>query len=277
MRLLLRHLPAALLLATLLLATMPALAAAADLQPRTAAAFDRYVQAIEAGMPKRTAFLWVDRAAEPARRKAHDALARGELFIESIDRDDTGVSRDVPDGLVHHWIGTTFVPGATVDTALALLQAYDRHATIYAPAVSRSKLLSHEGQTFRMHLRFTMTRVITVVVNTDNEAVFTRHAPDRASSRIHSTRVAEVENAGTAAERELPVGRDGGYLWRLNTYWRLLQKDDGVYVECESITLTRDIPFGFGWVVRPFVTSLPKDSLAFTLETTRKTLVAGKR
>ena len=256
----------------LLLVTAPVLAAAADLQPHTALAFDRYVQAMETRMQKRPAFLWIDRATEPDGRKAHDAIARGELLIDSVDRGDTGVDRDVTDGLIHHWIGTVFVPGATVDSALALIQDYDRHASIYAPAVSESKLLSRDTSTFRMHLRFTMTRVITVVVNTDNEAVFRRDAPDRASSRIHSTRVAEVENAGTPRERELPVGHDGGYLWRLNTYWRVLQTDAGVYVECESISLTRDIPFGFGWIVKPFVTSLPKDSLAFTLETTRKAL-----
>jgi hypothetical protein len=164
------------------------------------------------------------------------------------------------------------VPGATIDSALALLQDYDHHARIYAPAVSGAKLLSRDGDRFRMHLRFTMTRVITVVVNTDNEALFTRDAPDRAHSRIHSTRVAQVENAGTPSERELPVGHDGGYLWRLNSYWRLLARDGGVYVECESISLTRDIPFGFGWIVKPFVTSLPKDSLAFTLQTTTRVL-----
>jgi hypothetical protein len=123
-----------------------------------------------------------------------------------------------------------------------------------------------------MHLRFTMTRVITVVVDTENEAVFMREAPDRARSSIRSTKVAQVEDAGQPGERELPVGHDGGYLWRLNSYWRLLERDGGVYVECESISLSRDIPFGFGWVVKPFVTSLPKDSLVFTLETTRKAL-----
>jgi hypothetical protein len=260
-------------IAALLLAASASAAAAADLQPRTAAAFDRYVQAIESQMLRQPAFLWIDRAGDPVRQKTHEAVNRGELLIESIDRHDTGVSRDVPDGLIHHWIGTVFVPGANLDAALALLQDYDHHASIYAPAVSTSKLLSHDGNVFRMHLRFTMTRVITVVVNTDNEAVFTRPAPDRASSRIHSTRVAEVENAGQPDERELPVGHDGGYLWRLNSYWRLLQKDGGVYVECESISLTRDIPFGLGWIVKPFVTSLPKDSLAFTLETTRKALL----
>ncbi len=266
-----RQLPRSALL-LLLLAFPVGVAVAADLQSRTAAAFDLYVKTIEAQMPRRPAFLWIDRTGDDARRKRHDALGRGELVIESIDRGDTGINREAPDGMVHHWVGTVFVPGGTVNSALALLQDYNRHASIYAPAVTQSKLLSRNGDTFRVHLRFTMTRIITVVVNTESEAVFMREAPDRARSYIRSTRVAEVEHAGQPDEHELPVGHDGGYLWRLNSYWRLLERDGGVYVECESISLSRDIPFGFGWVVKPFVTSLPKDSLVFTLETTRTVL-----
>ena len=40
------------------------------------------------------------------------------------------------------------------------------------------------------------------------------------------------------------------------------------------ITLTRDIPMGLGWIVGPFVTSIPRETLTFTLETTRRALVA---
>ena len=180
----------------------------------------------------------------------------------------------MPDGLIHHWVGGVFVPGATVDEAVALLQDYNRHAEIYTPTVARSKVLARDGDTFKVYLRFMMKKVITVVVNSEHEARFTREGTDRARSRIASTRIAEVEDPGTATEREKPVGRDGGYLWRLNTYWRFLQRDNGVYVECESITLTRDIPAGFGWLVRPFVTSIPRESLTFTLETTRARLAA---
>ena len=251
----------------------PATGHAADLQPQTAAAFDRYLHAIEAQMTARSEFLRIDTGSDRARRAAHDALARGELIIEVIGPSETGISRDVPDGLLHHWVGTVFVPGTTLDAALTLLQDYDQHARIYAPAVSGSRLLAHDGDRFRMHLRFTMTRIITVVVDTDNQAVFTRDARDRVHSRIRSTRIAQVENAGRPGEHERPVGHDDGYLWRLNTYWRLLERDGGVYIECESISLTRDIPFGFGWIVGPFVTSLPKDSLEFTLERTRQVLM----
>ena len=69
------------------------------------------------------------------------------------------------------------------------------------------------------------------------------------------------------------MGQDSGYLWRLNSYWRFEQRPEGVYVQCESITLTRGIPFGLGWLVGPFVTSIPRETLAFTLETTRAALL----
>jgi hypothetical protein len=237
-------------------------ARAADLRPETVAAFDRYVRLTEQRM----------------RRDTYDTLAtrgRGDLFIEPVVTREQGKEIDVPGGLIHHWVGGVFVPGATVDQAVALLQDYDRHARIYHPTVERSKVLGRDGDTFKVYLRFMMKKVITVVVNSEHEARFTREGPDRARSRIVSTRIAEVEDPGTPSEREQPVGRDGGYLWRLNTYWRFLERDNGVYVECESITLTRGIPAGFGWLIRPFVTSIPRESLTFTLERTRAQLSGG--
>ena len=246
---------------------------AADLQPRTVAAFDRYAALTEARLDDPRTYLWVDGLPDARRREALAALRRGELVIEPLETRDRGREIDVPDGLVHHWVGIVFVPGATVDRAVALLQDYNRHAEIYKPTVARSRLLSRSGETFRVQLRFMMKKVITVVTNTEHEARFTRDGPDRAQSRIRSTRIAEVEEPGTPAEKEKPVGRDGGYLWRLNSYWRFVERDGGVYIQSESITLTRGIPAGFGWLVRPFVTSIPRESLTFTLETTRRALV----
>jgi hypothetical protein len=62
-------------------------------------------------------------------------------------------------------------------------------------------------------------------------------------------------------------------MWRLNSYWRFQQRDGGVYVQLEAISLTRDIPTGLGWLITPFITSIPKESLAFTLTRTRQVLV----
>lgn len=249
-------------------------ATTAELQPRTIAAFGHYVQLSEAKMNAGAPFLWIDRLPAPEQASRRNELRQGSLLIERVTTTDGGKEISIPDGLVHHWIGLVFVPGATVDSAVALLQDYDRHAEIYKPAVARSKLLARDGDTFRVYLRFFQKKVITVVVNSEHEARFSREGRDRARSRIYSTRIAEVENPDTPGEREKPVGQDGGYLWRLYTYWRFLERDGGTYVQCESITLTRGIPVGFGWLIRPFITSIPRESLEFTLTTTRRTLAS---
>jgi hypothetical protein len=249
-------------------------AAAADLSPKTVAAFDKYVQIAERRMANEVrqpqGFLWVDTAGA---RKA-DLLAqlrRGEVIVDRVRAD---VSTDVPDGLLHHWVGTIFIPGVHVGDAVALLQDYDRHSTIFRPNVVQSKTLERRGDTFRVFLRFYMKKVIAVTLNSEHEARFTTAGSDRAYSAIHSTRIAEVLNAGEPTEREEQPGRGHGFMWRLNTYWRFLERDGGTYVQCESITLSRDMPFGLGWIIRPFITEVPKDSLTFTLEKTRAALAA---
>jgi hypothetical protein len=262
-------------IAIVVLASLTAAVTAADLQPRTIAAFDRYVRATEAQMVA-DPFLRVDGRADADRRAVLADLRRGQVEIERLSTREAGKTIEVPGGLIHHWVGVVFVPGATLVQALDLLQDYDHHADIYRPAITRSNLVSRDGDVFRVNLRFSMKKVITVVVNTENEARFTRLGPDRAQSRIYSLRIAEVADPGTPQERERPVGQDGGYLWRLYTYWRFLERDRGTYIQCEAISLTRGIPFALGWLIGPFVTSIPRESLAFTLETTRKTL-AGRQ
>jgi len=91
-----------------------------------------------------------------------------------------------------------------------------------------------------------------------------------AHSRSSALRIAEVENAGKSDEREKAPGDDGGFLWRMETWWRMEERDGGVYVQSEVASLTRNIPVGLGWLIGPFVTSIPRETLAFTLEATRK-------
>ncbi len=260
------------LLATIVLCCLSSFASGADLKPETVAAFDRYVRLTEARIDSADPFLWVDGLPDAERRARLETIRGGRLVIERLETREGGKRIDVPDGQIHHCLGAVFVPRATVDQALALLQDYDHHAEIYRPAVARSKLLAREGDSFRVYLRFYMKKVITVVVNSDHEARFERLTPERAQSRIYSIRIAEVEHPDTPREREKPVGHDGGYLWRLYTYWRFLERDGGTYVQCEAISLTRSIPLGLRWLIGPFVTSIPRESLTITLDTTRTTL-----
>jgi hypothetical protein len=99
---------------------------------------------------------------------------------------------------------------------------------------------------------------------------FLRDSETRAHSRSSATRIAEVENAGKSDEKEKTPGNDGGFLWAMETWWRLDERDGGVYVQSEVASLTRDIPTGLGWLIGPFVNSIPKETLTFTLEATRK-------
>jgi hypothetical protein len=254
------------------LALSTATLGAAELGESTAKAFDTYVAAAEVRPAK--PFLWVDTRPAAERQRLFADLRDGQLVIERLRVRPGGRSLDVPDGLIHHWIGTVFIPNTTAAEAVALLQDYNRHASVYAPTVGRSRLVSHQGDEFTFSLRFVMTKVITVVVDGEHRARFASLGPGRARSWVRSTRLAEVTDHGTSRERLEPVGQGGGYLWRLNSYWRFDERDGGVYLECESISLTRDIPFGLGWIVGPFVTSLPRESLEFTLQTTRRTLMA---
>jgi hypothetical protein len=243
------------------------------LKEHTIRAFNRYVQVADGRATP--AYLWVDGLEETRRTAALRELRAGGFLIESVTVRDGSKEIDIPDGRVHHWLGTVFVNGVRLDEAVRLLQDYDRHSTIYSKNVKASKLRSRNGDRFDFYMRFEMTKFITVTTNTEHRAQFTKDGPDRVSSRINSTRIAEVVNAGEPGEREKPVGDDSGFLWRLNSYWKFLERDGGVYIQCESISLTRGIPW-YATIVRPLITGIPRESLTYTLETTRDVLAKRK-
>ena len=47
---------------------------------------------------------------------------------------------------------------------------------------------------------------------------------------------------------------------------------DGLLIECEAISLTRDVPAGMGWLVAPIIQDMPRESLKFTLSATQNAL-----
>lgn len=253
---------------------------AAVLKAAAIAGFDRYVtlteQRIDSELAKPGQFLWIDGLSPERRAELGKGLHDGGVMIERLETRDGSKPIGFPDALMHHWVGLVFVPNAHVGDAVALMQDYDRHSSIFAPNIVASKTLARDDQRFRVALRFYVKKVIGVTMDTENEAVFFRAGPDRAYSRIRSTRVTEIADAGTPREHPKPPGQENGFMWRLNTYWRFLERDGGTYIQCESITLSRDVPFALGWIIRPFVTQVPKESLTFTLEKARTALLKSK-
>jgi hypothetical protein len=248
-----------------LVLALAAPALAGELKPQTSQAFDRYSAGTEQRLNRRDKFLWADESAERSRR-----ARQGEIVVEPFDGK---AIRDVPDGLVHDWVGTVFIPGSSLERTLAFVQNYDRHKDFYKPEVIDSRLLSRRDNDFRIFLRLLKKEVITVVLNTEHEVHYTPVDKTRWSSVSRTTRISEVDNAGKPTEKELPNGTGNGFLWRLNSFWRFEERDGGTWVECEAVSLTRDIPFGLSLIIKPIIRSLPKDSLLNTLRATRAGLV----
>lgn len=255
------------------LCSLPCPAGAAELKPETMVAYRHYLQLteskIDAELARKDAYLWID-SSPAARRDAYYAdLRKGNLVIERLETLDQGQTIAFPGALVHHWIGIVFIPGATLSQTLEFMQDYDHKKDYFSPDIQRSKILRRQGDDFLVNLRFYKKKVITIVDDTDHQVHYQVVDATHAWSRSHATRIQEVENAGEPGERLEPQGHDRGFLWGMDTYWRFQEKDGGTYVECQSVSLTRDIPTGLGWVVGPFVTSVPRESLTFTLTTAR--------
>lgn len=252
-------------------------ASAVELQPQSTQAFNHYVKLTEAHidfeLARREPHLWIESLPQDRRAAAESQLRRGEVVIERLETLDNGKSIPIPGALIHYWIGTVFIPGATLAQTLALEEDYDHHQEYFRPDVMRSKILRHQGNDFLIEMRFFKKKVITTILDTEHEVHYSIVDSTHAWSRSHTTRIQEVENAGQPDERLEPEGHDSGFLWRMNTYWRFEEKDGGTYVECQSISLTRDIPTGLGWMVGPFVNSIPRESLTFTLATTRRVVL----
>jgi len=248
---------------------------AAELKQETSNAFTRYIVLTEERMARSLqsdALYSMDGKPELQREALRIRLRQGETIIHQMETLDGGRTIKVPGGLVHHWIALGFIPGVNLNQALALLQDYERYPVVYQPDVKRSKLLSTDGTHFDIYLRLYQKTIITAVFNAEFEVTYFRVDERRAHSRSYSKRIAEVENPDLPEERERPVGNDRGFLWRLYSYWRLEERDGGVYVELESVGLSRSIPLFCAWLVNPLLKSLPKSYLSRVLSSTRTAL-----
>ena len=264
------------LLRFLTLGVLVAPGQAAELKTDTATAFDRYVRSTEAQHAEDLRsghFLVIDRLPVASRQETYARLHQGQIYIEQLHTKEDARPIPVPNGLVHHWAGLIFMPGATLSQVLAVLQDYDNHKNVYKPDVRRSKLLENNGNEFKVCLQFYRKTIVTVVINADFDVHYTMDGPTRAHSKAYSTRIAEVEDPDKPNEHELPVGNDHGYLWRLDNYWRIEEEDGGTYLQVESVGLSRNIPAIFAWLINPLVRSIPRTVLSNLLNATRRAVV----
>jgi hypothetical protein len=197
--------------------------------------------------------------------QAEMRLRRGELIVEKLT---PAKGATMPGAMLHHWRGTAFAPGAKAADFERLMKNFNAYPQRFSPQVLRGKVISAHGDRVEAEMRVRQKHVITVVMDTDYDITFGRLDALHGYSLSRSTRIAEIDAAGTSRERALGSGEEHGFLWRLNTYWSYEERDGGLYMQIESVSLTRSIPTGLGWAVGPFVESVPRESLEFTLRST---------
>jgi hypothetical protein len=252
-----------------LLVLIGLVAGSANAQPNAEvlAAFDRFMTQAEAQLNQevrgRDNFLAVPLGVGSEREAR---LRQGEVIVEERGTTPTLV----PGGMIHRWRGIVFVPKAKVADVLRAVQDYDHGADYYRPEVDWSRTLARNGDDFRVAMRLRKKKVITVVLDTEYDVHYGRLDETHQYSVSKSTKVTEIEHPGEANEKPLAEGSDHGFLILLYSYWRFVDAGDGVFVQCEAISVSRAIRTGLNWLVGPFARDIPRESLQFTLTSTRE-------
>ena len=144
----------------LLIIIGPALSFAAQLQPETLAAWDHYTEQAKARMNSRldsgSQFLWVDEGPDRTRR-----VRSGKILVAPVN--GSGRS-DVPNGLIHDWVGAAFVPDTTIDKVFAIMDQYGCYKDFYKPTVIDSKLLSRDSTESNFSMRWLKKALFVITV-----------------------------------------------------------------------------------------------------------------
>ena len=243
---------------------------AVDLTKETADAFDRYIAATEVRLEPRfhgEGFLWVGDSLNWRRQ-----LRRETIIVQPTLSNGTVA---IKGGLIQDWLGAVFIPNASLKQVLSVVQDYEHHREIYKPEIADAKVRFRSGNEFQVYMRIVKAKLlISDVLNTEHEIRFTTIDSHRIYSRAYSRRIAEVTGVGKPGEHELEVGQDRGFLWRIYGYWFFEEGDGGVYVTCQSVTLTRDLPFALGRVLGPILRDLPGEAVRMSLEKTRRAVMS---
>lgn len=228
----------------------PSGADAADLQPRTAQAFEKYAEEATRDFLARA-------------RKAAAGARRCDGVIAARAGNGDGIL-NVPSGLVHHWLGLMFVRGAQLKQADGVARDYPSYSKVYKSVLS-SKVLDQKGNTYRVEIRLKEDAGLTAVLDVRSAVDYRAQGDGSITAISRSEEIREVDDYGQANESKKPVGRDSGYLWRAHTFTHFVQEKDGVLIVMETLGLSRRYPFGLGWFLEPIARRIGRKSVEESL------------
>ncbi len=262
-------------LGTLMVALLaqPALAQlVVKLQPETLREFQHYQKTVVDPVEQqrtsgRRAFQWIEE--NPDER---EQARSGQVVTHAFTGKD---GRSISGGLIHDWVGAVFLPGVSLDRAREFLQDQKLHQDVYQEITS-AQTVSCEGNHSITRVRMVKKKYLTVVLDVDYDNTWQSPGAGRWVLRSHTRHVREVQNAGTPDEHAYPEDEGHGFLWRMNSVWRLREADGGAWVELRVVSLSRDAPSSLGWIIKPLIRQFPADSIESTLEGMRNALRGGQ-
>jgi len=254
---------AAILLAV---AAWPAAVLADGAPPSAVRAFDAHAEAAIAAFAGRAS-----RPVADGDARALNALRRGDIIAGPGSGD--GIL-DVEGGLIHHWRALVLLPGLTLDRVLAASKAYETYPKVFRPIVA-SRVLRHDGDDYTVQFRVRSSAAgLSATLDMRSAIHHTRLDPRHAFVVSRAEEIREVRDAGKPSERLLPEGEGAGYLWRACTLTRFVEDEAGVWMEMETIGLSRPFPRMLGWLIEPIARRIGRRSAEDSEDDFRKSVLA---
>ncbi len=238
-------------------------AQAANLKPETVKAWDDYIQEANIRVQQRlnagSTFLWLDEVP-----KRIDKAKNHQIVVSPFG---PNIPKKVPSGLIHDWIGGTFMPQVAIHDVLPVIRDYGRYKDFYQPNVVDSRTIQLDD----LRDRFSTVLVNKAffkktALNSEYEASYFHIDERRVYAVSRSTHIQEIAEYGATGEHTLPEDQGTGLIWRLYTVVRLEERDGGVYMEVEAIALSRDVPGAIRLMAEPIVRRVSRDSLTTALK-----------
>ena len=242
---------------------------AAELNQQSLTAWEKYVATAKANMQERlmgkSPFLWVDE--DPMTRRRVNS---GEIVITPVGSTHP---LSVPRGLIHHWVGAVFIPGATIKDLDNVVGDYSKYSEIYRPSLIKAELLGSTADEQKFSIMWVQrVLLVTAAFYTEMDSTVCSLNSRQGYMTFTTTRVQQIENYGEKDERRLAQDTGSGYLWRLVSFARFEERDGGLYLELEVIGLSKDLPGSLRFLLSPVIDHIPRQALGTKLDQTRQAI-----
>lgn len=217
------------------------------LDPESLHIFQNYVAQFNQDIVEpyvKTGKMWIDDSTCCLHKAAFE---HGKPVIEP--RENT----EIANGSIHHFTVVMHLPGQTIANVRRIMQDYPNYPRYFKPDVGRGSGVKDPHSTPQDEHYISQLSLIqnTLWIAVSYDCTYDTHYrmldAHHWESISTATDIREWRDPKDPAQGYLPEGDDHGFIWRTNTYWFVRDREDGIDLELDSITLSRPVPTGFGW------------------------------